>query len=64
MNTSRRNNTISQINAWAMLAHNYVANYNLSKLLSHDNPRQRYFILNSLNEQYTEMAHLMSRLCR
>jgi hypothetical protein len=36
----------------------------LSKLLSHDNPRQRQFILHSLDEQYTEMAHLFSKLCR
>ena len=64
MNTSRRNNTMSQINSWAMLAHNYVANPNLSKLLSNDNARQRQFILFSLDQQYTEMAHLFSTLCR
>lgn len=64
MNTMRRAKTISQVTTWAMLAHNYVANPNLSKLLSHDNPRQRQFILHSLDEQYTEMAHLFSKLCR
>jgi len=64
MNTSRRNKTMSQINAWAMLAHNYVANSNLSKLLRSNNPLQRKFILYNLDKQYTEMAHLFSKLCR
>ena len=62
----RRNNTIKQINTWAQLAHTYVASPNLSKLwlLSPNYPRQRNFILNSLNEQCTEMAHLFSKLCK
>jgi hypothetical protein len=64
MNTSRRNNIISQINSWLHLVHNYVASPNLSKLLSNDNPGMRKYILNSLNEQYTEMAYLFSKLCK
>jgi len=49
MNTSRRNNTIKQINSWAILAYNYVANSNYDR---------------SLSNLITEIAHLMSKLCR
>jgi len=64
MNNIRRAKTMSQINTWLHLAHNYVASPNLSKLLSRDNPGMRNYILNSLDEQYTELAHLFSKLCR
>lgn len=59
--------TINKINTWARLAHNYVTSPSqstLALLLNPNYPMQRQFILRNLKQQYTEMAHLLSKLCK